>query len=165
MPERLKYAHLFSGNPFEGKDYGEVFSLLHWGNQYNHMIPIDAPEPLIMLGMMARFQLDGGQELHFDDGEAFIAVGHASNRIYVVPRKYNRPVNVPKFTVGLARVGRVKRTDYLSTKGGAREHYYYHDHEEPLPTLYTHPTGVGYVRPAKHNGGPSYAVGKEGIVG
>lgn len=165
MPERLRYAHLFEGNPFASKGVEETFSLLHWGNKFERLIEIDAPEPLVMLGMMAKLALENGQELRFNSGEAFLAVGHRSNRLYVVPRKNNKPVDVPAFSRSLNRIGRVVRTDYLSTKGGNQEHYYYHEHEAPFPTLYTHPTGVGYVRPARHKGAPSYAVGKEGIVG
>jgi len=165
MPERQRYAHLFTGNPFANKDVGETFSLLHWGNQFDRMIEIEAPEPLVMLGMMAKFYLVRGQQLVFKAGEAFLAVGHKSNQLYVVPRKQNKPVDVPAFSADMKRIGRILRTDYLSTKRGNQEHYYYHEHEKPLPTLYTHPTGVGYVRPAKFNNGPSYAVGKEGIVG
>jgi len=165
MPERLRYAHLFQGNPFESKDVTETFSLLHWGNKHERLIELNAPEPLIMLGMMAMLALENGNQLRFQTGEAFLAVGHRSNRLYVVPRKNNRPIDVPDFSRKLNRIGRVTRTDYLSTKGGSQEHYYYHEHERPFPTLYTHPTGVGYLQPARHQGGASYAVGKEGIVG
>lgn len=165
MPERLRYAHLFTGNPFASKTPQETFSLLHWGNRFERLIEIDAPEPLVMLGMTAALALENGSELRFKSGEAFLAIGHKSNRLYVVPRRNNQPVDVPAFSKSLRRIGRVVRTDYLSTKGGNQEHYYYHEHEPPYPTLYTHPTGVGYLRPARHNGGASYAVGKEGIVG
>lgn len=165
MPERLRYAHLFTGNPFAGKGVEETFSLLHWGNRHEHLTEIDAPEPLVMVGMMAALALENGAELRFKSGEAFLAMGHRSNRLYVVPRKNNKPVDVPAFSRSMRCIGKVVRTDYLSTKGGNQEHYYYHEHEHPFPTLYTHPTGVGYLRPARHNGKASYAVGKEGIVG
>jgi hypothetical protein len=164
MPERLRYAHLFRGNPFANKGVQETFSLLHWGNRWEHLTEIDAPEPLVMLGVMAKFVMHRS-ELSFRKGEAFLAVGHASNTLYVVPRKGDRPVDVPKFNRSMQLVGKVEQTDYWASKGGNEEHYYYHEHEEPYPSLYVHSSGVGYLRPARHNGGPSYAVGKEGIVG
>jgi hypothetical protein len=118
-----------------------------------------------MLGMMAKFYADT-RTLTFRKGEAFLALGHTSNTLYVVPRKHNKPADVPKFQASkLEKIGKVRRTDYWASKGGRTEHYYYHDHEQPYPTLYVHKSGVGYLRPARYNGGPSYAVGKEGIVG
>lgn len=166
MPERLKYAHLFKGNPFASKNVKQTFSLLHWGNAHEYETEIDAPEPLVMLGVMAKFILEGkSTELVFRKGEAFLAVGHKSNRLYVVPRKGNSPIDVPPFSRKMQRVGKVAQTDYWANKGGTTEHYYYHEHEQPYPTLYIHKSGVGYLIAARYNGGPSYAVGKEGIVG
>jgi hypothetical protein len=164
MPERLRYAHLFEGNPFKSKSVHETFSLLHWGNQFEHSTEIEAPEPLVMLGMMAAFSL-GTRELVFRKGDAFLAVGHNSNRLYAIPRDGKGPVDVPQFSRRMHLVGKVQRTDYWASKGGNTEHYYYHDHEKPYPSLYIHDSGVGYVIPARFNGKPSYAVGKEGIVG
>lgn len=164
MPERLRYAHLFKGNPFAGNDARSAFSLLHWGNEFERITEIDAPEPMIMLGFMAKFYAEDSV-LEFRKGNAFLAVGHKSNTLYVIPRKNGHPVDVPKFSREMRLVGEVARTDYWAAKGGADEHYYYHDHEPPYPTLYVHSSGVGYLRPARHNGQPSYAVGKEGIVG
>jgi hypothetical protein len=166
MPERLKYAHLFKGNPFATKGVQETFSLLHWGNNFQAESEIDAPEPLVMLGVMAKFILeDKRTELVFRKGEAFLAVGHKSNKLYVVPRKGNGPVDVPAFNRSMSRVGKVAQTDYWAAKGGKVEDYYYHEHQEPYPTLYIHKSGVGYLIAARYKGGPSYAVGKEGIVG
>jgi hypothetical protein len=165
MPERERYAHLFGGNPFANKNVQHTFSLLHWGNQFERATEIDAPEPLVMLGVMAKF-VAHNKELIFRKGEAFLAVGHTSNMLYVVPRKNNAPANVPKFSRSTTKlIGKISRTDYWAMKGGKTEHYYYHDHEPPYPSLYIHKSGVGYLRPALWNGKPSYAVGKEGIVG
>ncbi len=167
MPERERYAHLFTKNPFAGKNPEKVFSLLHWGNSHNKVISIDAPEPLVMLGMMALFKMPD-RLLKFGKGEAFLAVGTKSNELYIVPRVGNEPVEVihPFSTKRGKLVGPVKETHYLSTKGGSQEHYYYHKHEKPYPSLWIHQaTGVGYVRAASHGGKPSYAVGMEGIVG
>ena len=166
MPERLKYAHLFAKNPFAGKNPVEVFSLLHWGNQTQKVTEIDAPEPLVMLGMMAKLCLKN-KELRFSQGEAFLAVGNQSNELYIIPRVNNQPMRViPRFSTRcVKRVGEVQQTDYFSTKGGAEEHYYFHKHESPFPVLFLHPSGIGYLRAVNHNGKPSYAVGKEGIVG
>jgi hypothetical protein len=166
MPERLRYAHLFKGNPFASKGVRETFNLLHWGISHKHESEIDAPEPLVMLGVMAKFVLEDKQtELVFRKGEAFLAVGHTTNKLYVVPRKGSSTVDVPPFKRSYSRVGKVAQTDYWATKGGKEEHYYYHEHEPPYPTLYIHKSGVGYLIAARYNGGPSYAVGKEGIVG
>jgi hypothetical protein len=164
MPERQKYAHLFGANPFANNDAYKAFSLLHWGNQFQRATEIEAPEPMIMLGMMAAFHTDR-ETLKFRKGDAFLAVGHKSNQLYVIPRKNNSPVDVPKFRSDMRFVGKVSRTDYWASKGGQTEHYYYHDHEPPYPSLYVHKSGVGYLKPASWRGKPSYAVGKEGIVG
>ena len=167
MPEREKYAHLFTKNPFEGKNPQQVFSLLHWGNAHRRVIEIDSPEPLVMLGMAALLKMPG-KEIKFRKGEAFLAVGTLTNELYIVPRINNAPIEViPKFSTRSAkRVGRVTETHYLSTKGGSREHYYYHEHEAPYPSLWIHEkSGVGYLRAAPNGGQPSYAVGAEGIVG
>lgn len=168
MPERVKYAHLFERNPFEAKNPREVFSLLHWGNQAANEYEIDAPEPLIMLGMAAMLESPDYVQFRFDKGEAFIAVGRDSNELYIIPRKGQGPIpHVPPFSKrAMNYQTTIRQTDYLSTKGGSKEHYYYHKHERPYPELWLHEaTGVGYLRAANHKGKPSYAVGKEGIVG
>jgi hypothetical protein len=166
MPERERYAHLFGRNPFEGKNPEKVFSLLHWGNAHRHVISIDAPEPLVMLGMMALIKMPD-RHLHFKSGEAFLAIGTKTNTMYIVPRVRNEPIEVvPKFSRNTAtKIGPVTETHYLSSKGAKTQHYYYHEHEAPYPTLWTRKNGVGYIRPARHAGKPSYAVGVEGIVG
>jgi len=168
MPERFKYSHLFRGNPFRGETPTTAFSLLHWGNQHERVTEIDAPEPLVMLGMMVHCILDTGLKIAFNKGQAFLAVGHVTNYLYVVPLIRNQPIAlVPTFSAArMKRVGKVARTDYLASKGEKRTSYYYHDHEPPYPSLWVDETsGCGYIRPANHNGKPSYAVGKEGIVG
>jgi len=167
MPERERYAHLFDRNPFEGKNPEKVFSLLNWGNAHQNVISIEAPEPLVMLGMTALLKMKD-RILHFGKGEAFMAVGTQSNEIYIIPRVRNEPIPVvhafSRQRVKL--VGQIKETHYLSTKGGNVEHYYYHKHQSPYPSLWIHlGTGVGYLRAAPNGGQPSYAVGAEGIVG
>jgi hypothetical protein len=167
MPQREKYAHLFEENPFAGRNPREMFSLLHWGNTHSKEFVIDAPEPLVMLGM-AKVLKGMTADFEFLDGEAFLAVGGNSNQLYIIPRVDNKPLTrIPKFSQRTARyVDKIKQTDYLSTKGGDNEDYYYHKHERPYPGLWlNHAAGVGYLVAATHNGKPSYAVGKEGIVG
>lgn len=168
MPEREKYAHLFERNPFEGKNPTEVFSLLHWGNSHARQWEIDAPEPLVMLGTPKLLISPNSVEFQFADGEAFLAVGTKTNRLYIIPRVNNLPLRViPPFSHRTATfVDKIKQTDYLAVKGGNREDYYYHKHEKPYPGLWlNHAAGVGYLIAANNNGKPSYAVGKEGIVG
>jgi hypothetical protein len=167
MPEREKYAHLFERNPFEAADPAKVFSLLHWGNKHKEVFEIDAPEPLVMLGI-PKVLYGVTAQYRFTDGEAFLAVGRDSNELYIIPRKNDLPLRrIPPFSTRTAQyTDKVRQTDYLSTKGGNREDYYFHKHERPYPGLWlNHAAGVGYLRAAKHKGKPSYAVGKEGIVG
>ena len=167
MPERFYYAHLFKKNPLAHLQPEEAFSLLNWGNKHKATIEIDAPEPLIMLGMSKEIFLND-RRLIFRRGESFLAVGHKSNELYFIPRINNAPrAVVPAFSrADCQRVGLVRQTDYWSAKGRVKEVHYYHEHEEPFPALWIHkPSGIGYLRAASHNGKPSYAVGKEGIVG
>lgn len=168
MPERQHYAHLFRGNPLRGTAPEEAFSLLNWGNHATRTFTIDAPEPLVMLGM-AKMLVLRDRVLTFRRGETFLAVGHKSNELYLIPRVNNRPLErIPPFHRRTAEcVGEVLQTDYLSTKGKDRkEHHYYHKHEKPYPRLWlNHAARVGYLHAASHNGKPSYAVGEEGIVG
>lgn len=167
MPERERYSHLFERNPFEGKNPTEVFSLLHWGNKHANTFVVDAPEPLVMLGM-AKMLKGGDVHYLFADGEAFLAVGTKSNELYIIPRVNDKPLSrIPPYSRRTATFQtKIVQTDYLSTKGGNRQDYYYHKHERPYPGLWlNHAAGVGYLRAADNNGKPSYAVGKEGIVG
>jgi hypothetical protein len=164
----MKYAHLFERNPFEGKDPREVFSLLHWGNKAANEFPVDAPEPLVMLGMAALLISPDYVEFRFSKGEAFLAVGSNSNELYIIPRRGDGPLRtIPPFSKRTTQYATdIKQTDYLSMKGGDKEHYYYHKHEKPFPGLWLNDAaGVGYLRAANNKGKPSYAVGKEGIVG
>lgn len=168
MPERLRFSHLFRGNPFANTQPEEAFSLLNWGNQARNTFEIDAPEPLLMLGMAKDIYL-ADRRLTFRRGESFLCVGHKSNELYIIPRVNNAPLKrIPAFSRRLFQcIGEIVRTDYLSTKGKTRrENHYYHEHEKPYPKLWlNHSARVGYLRAADHNGKPSYAVGKEGIVG
>src|SRR5690349_5664412 len=138
MPERQRFAHLFRGNPFRGTEPEEAFSLLNWGNQAQRSYPIEAPEALVMLGMCKMLVLDD-RRLTFRRGESFLAVGHDSNELYILPRVNNGPPRrVPEFNRRTFRcLGEVVRTEYLSTKGKSRkENHYYHDHEPPYPCLW-----------------------------
>lgn len=167
MPERKLYAHLFRGNPLGHLKPEEAFSLINWGNRSRNAFIVEAPEPLVMLGM-AKLLVLKDRQLHFRRGETFLAVGHKSNELYLIPRVNDAPLKrIPAFSRKECKcVGAVLQTDYLSTKGQSGEHHYYHKHEIPFPRLWIHEkTQVGYLRAAIQNGRPSYAVGKEGIVG
>lgn len=167
MPERDNYSHLFKRNPFKDKNPEEVFSLLHWGNSHNSKIEIDAPEPLVMLGMIKLLVLPD-RKYKFSDGESFLSLGVQSNSLYLIPRVNDLPIlNIPPFSVRTCKyIGPVLQTDYLAAKGGEIEDYYYHKHEKPYPGLWLNNTaGIGYIIASDNNGKPSYAVGKEGIVG
>lgn len=166
MPERQKYEHLFRGNPFARTTPDEMFSVLNWGNKHRRISEIDAPEPLVMLGMTKLLILPD-RHLIFSGGDAFLAVGQKSNELYIIPRVNDRPKSfIPEFSRRTTKyIGPVLQTDYMSSKGGIRPQHYYHTHQEPYPKLWVHSSGVGYIRASNNNGKPSYAVGKEGIVG
>ncbi len=186
MPERDKYpSKYFSGNPFEGKDAFDVYKQLRWGEEWNEAFEINAPEDMAVLGMLCRIKIMKGakflpgrsthqrstlRDWKWKKKEApYLTVGAKTNALYVVPQgRDGGPINVP--SDGYVLVGHVSRTEYYSEKGPDGEALYYHDHEQPFPTLYYHPqTGCMYFKPAKVKGKGartrSYAVGPEGIIG
>jgi hypothetical protein len=163
--ERHKFpAGIFTGNPLAGRTPDEAYELLRWGNPAREKFTINAPEPLVALGELAQLITDDGQVAQYADDHTspFLAVGHSSNLLYIVPRPHSRPLDVPHGPY-VARA-RLKQTDYYSDKGG-EESYYYHRHERPYPTLYYSPSGVGIIAPANHKGMRSFAVAEGGIVG
>jgi hypothetical protein len=163
--ERHKFpAGIFYGNPLEGRSPEEAYRLLRWGNATRQTFTIRAPEPLVSLGELAQLIADNGERQQWSDDEAapWLAVGHTTNLLYIVPRVNGRPLDVPHGPY--APRARIRQVDYYSDKGGEPA-YYYHTHERPFPTLYTSPSGIGIIVPAPHRGGRSFAVAEGGIVG
>lgn len=163
--ERHKFSPaIFTRNPLAGRTPEEAYELLRWGNPAREKFTITAPEPLVALGELAQLIEENGRATQWaDDHRApFLAVGHATNLLYIVPRPRGRPLDVPHGPY-FARA-RLRQTDYYSDKGG-EANYYYHQHERPFPTLYTSPSGVGLIVPASFKGGRSFAVAEGGIVG
>lgn len=172
MPKRSdrdSYGDVFERNPFEDMDPVQMYRELQWDNEPRDVFEIDAPEPLVGLGTIAALEYElGGAECWDEDSAPFLAVGRDSNMLYAVPRLGGRPPSrVPDFDPedpAWACLGPVKQTDYYADKGGELG-YYYHEHEAPFPTLWQHADGCQLLVPADHEGAPSYAVGKPGIVG
>lgn len=165
--ERDKYSHAFDGNPFEGMNPIDVYKSIKWDNDPKDLFDIDAPEPLVALGEVAKIcLLDGTEESISEDEAPFLALGTNSNSLYIIHKDENgSPIDVPLDFDKYKLIGEVKATHYYSDKGN-EEAYYYHDHEEPYPLLYRHPkTGVCILLPQDNNGNPSYAVAREGIIG
>lgn len=126
---------------------------------------MEAPEPMAVLGELAKLFFVGGKKQSFLGGELYLAVGTKSNKVYLVPMDGSgAPIDFARdFKRKCEAIVRVKRIDYYSQKGGESA-YYYHDHEAPYPML----CGDGehfVLEPAKHRGGRSYAVNDEGIIG
>lgn len=165
--ERVTYADAFEGNPFEGLGPSQVYRRLRWGERERERWAIVAPEPLASLGIVARLDYGRWSARYGDEGTApFLAVGTRTNRLYVVPRDaQGGPVDIGHSVGPTRRLGLLRRTDYVSVKGG-QDAYYYHRHERPFPTLRINPrTGVQVVVPARMRGRRSYAVSDAGIVG
>lgn len=165
--ERDEYSEAFKGNPFEGKSPTDVYKSLQWGNNPRETFDIEAPEPLVNLGEVAKIKLAGGHIEQISDKEApYLALGTESNYLYIIHRDENgEPVDVPLDFEEYDLVGKVMATHYYSDKGGEKA-YYYHNHEKPYPLLYRHEyTGVCVLIPQDNNGLPSYAVAIEGIIG
>lgn len=159
MPKRNNYPKkYFTGNPLEGEPE-DIYRRIQWGNEPREIIPIEAPEPLVALGEVARLELED-VVFHWDEGEAHIAVGAESNRVYIFsPDEEEIPAE------GYREVGQVERTDYYSDKGG-EPGYYYHEHEEPYPQCLIHSEkSVIILEPEETEDGRSYAVSDEGIIG
>lgn len=165
MPERSKYPKAyFEGNPYEGDDPWEMYRKLRWGNEPQQTFEVDAPEALAALGEVALLDM-GDTIVKFEEGDApYLAVGHESNTVYLVPRGMEGPIDVPED--GYVEVGEVHQIDYVSDKGG-EDAYYYHEHEAPYPVLLVHPeTGVMCLEPVElEDGSRGYAVADEGIIG
>jgi hypothetical protein len=166
MPVRDRFpVEYFQGNPLAGEDAHSAYKRLQWGNSPRNTWNIEAPEPMAVLGQLAKLVMQGGVK-KFQEGEYFLSVGVHSNRVYFVPigARTGAPIGFPLgFSRKIEPLGLLKRVDYYSDKGG-EQGYYYHDHEKPYPALY------GYrehfvVIPARHRGGRSYAVNDEGIIG
>lgn len=164
MPERDKFPKkYFDGNPYEGLEPEEVYKRLRWGNDPSETFEITGPEDMVTLGDVAKVVTDRGT-LDFEEGEAYLAVGVETNRVYIVPCEGGEPVDVPDGPYTELAV--IHQIDYTSDKGG-EEAYYFHEHEEPYPVLCWHEeTGVGMIEPEEmEDGSRSYAVGDEGIIG
>lgn len=167
MPIRDKFpSKYFDGNPFEGLNPHEVYKKLQWGNKPKNTWMIEAPEPMCVLGRLAKLRMaQTNREQKFRDYSYYVTTGVYSNHVYFVPIvRGHKPASFAKdFLQRAAPIAKISRTDYFSEKGGD-EGYYYHDHEPPYPTLLEY--GGHYIlAPAQHRGARSYAVGSEGIIG
>ena len=167
MPIRDKFpAEYFDSNPFEGETPQRMYERLQWGNKPKHTWQIEAPEPMAVLGRLAKLKFAQTKtEQTFRDYEYYVAVGASSNWVYLVPIEGRaRPASFPlKFLARVQRIATIKRIDYYSEKG-QKEGYYFHDHEPPYPVLMEY-LGHYVLAPASHRSGRSYAVGVEGIIG
>lgn len=165
MPVRdLFPSEYFAGNPLDGATPHEAYKRLQWGNNPRNTYKIEAPEPMAVLGELAQIIFEDGTKEKFRAGVFFLAVGSRSNGVYFVPRVKGRPKDFPaNFHQRAMPVGKMKRVDYYSSKGG-EDAYYYHDHEKPYPML-VKLGRHGFILPARHRGGRSYAVNDEGIIG
>jgi hypothetical protein len=145
----------------------ETYSKLRWGNSPAESFDIEAPESMVTLGDVAQLITENGTAKFSEDDAPFLAIGVETNRIYIVPKNGDLPVNIPEFSeTTYQKIGEIEQTDYYSDKGG-EEAYYYHEHEAPYPTLYMHEeSGVCVLIPAEmDDGSRSYAVGDEGVIG
>lgn len=166
MPVRDKFpAAYFTTNPLAGESPHGAYKRLQWGNNPRQTFRVEAPEPMAVLGQLAKLFFVGGGKESYGEGEMFVAVGTRSNLVYLVPMtRDGKPVDFPKrFMSKLEAISPLRRIDYYSEKGGEAG-YYYHDHEKPFPMVYGCDDHFVIV-PAKHRGGRSYAVNDEGIIG
>jgi hypothetical protein len=171
MPDRDRFDRdLFRGNPFRAHHVEDMYSDLRWGDEPDDSWQVDGPEDMATLGTVAKLYVTNPgrpQKWQWNERNApFLAVGQSSNILYVVPRRKNGSPAPHIPSEGYRALGRVRRTDYYSTKDG-EDGYYYHDHERPYPMLaLERDSGVMIIAPARTRGGArSYAVTKEGIVG
>jgi hypothetical protein len=160
MPTRTKFpSEYFDSNPFEGESLDDIYRRLQWGNEPNEVLEIDAPEPLVALGEAAQLVL-AHCRLQWDEGEAHLAIGAESNKIYIFPRG---AAKIPD--EGFEPLGESEQIDYYSDKG-AEAGYYYHEHEAPFPQVTAAPGGFFVIEPqVSEDGERSYAVSDEGIIG
>jgi len=166
MPVRDKFpTEYFAENPLEGESAHNAYKRLQWGNNPRKAWKIEAPEPMAVLGRLAKLFFVGGKSQSFDDWDFYVAVGTKSNRVYLVPMdEKHKPMAFPEgFLKGCDAIVGVRRIDYYSEKGN-EEGYYFHEHEKPFPMLYGCDDHF-ILEPAKHRGGRSYAVSDEGIIG
>lgn len=165
MPVRDKFpSDYFAKNPLAGESPHGAYKKLQWGNNPRNTFRIEAPEPMAVLGELAKLVFTAGNTQKFREGEFFVSVGTKSNGVYLVPMSRGRPKDFPvNFFEITEPVGNLKRIDYYSSKGG-EDAYYYHDHEPPYPLLIK-AGRHGFIMPARHRGGRSYAVNTEGIIG
>lgn len=154
-------------NPFAGERPESAYERLRWGRAPGDVWEIDAPEPLITLGNIAKVYMANGRVFAYPDNgrSPFLVVGLESNCLYLIPRTGSgMPIDVPDDWSNVRQVGRVRRTDYYSDKNDG-DAYYYHDHERPYPTLILHPHGCAMLVPASTPQGRSYVVHDDGIIG
>ena len=164
MPTRDKYPKkYFEGNPMEGETPLEIYKRLQWGNEPNEVVEVDAPEPLVALGHVAKLVLED-RIIEWDEGEAFLAVGADSNRLYIFPVG---TTEIPHD--GYEEVSQADQTDYTSAKGEGEGEpkYYFHEHETPFPMVHVHAQSgdIFVIEPETVDGERSYAVSDEGIIG
>lgn len=160
MPKKRDFPReYFEGNPFEGMSPQEIYEKIQWGKAPEAIREIDAPEPLVGLGRVARIQTADGRVYEFEDGEKELAVGAYSNMLFVFPVGAEA---IPGD--GYEPIGVAVQTDYYSEKGD-EEGYYYHHHEEPFPTIWTINKEYWLLVPESEDGERSYAVAEEGIIG
>jgi hypothetical protein len=173
MPKRSDrdlYTDAFNGNPYEGHSVEEMYNSIQWEKSPEALYDIDAPEPLVSIGLVAKLITDTeyGTPTYKEKEAPFLAVGKDSNLLYILPKDNdgNPPEEIPEFDPELWReLGAVRETHYFSDKG-YQNGYYYHEHEEPFPILFMHePSGIGMLIPIDIDGKPSYAVIMEGIIG
>lgn len=160
MPTRDKYpAEYFDSNPFEGESLQGMYKRLQWGNEPREVFEIEAPEPLVALGEAAQLFLPD-RILQWEEGEAHLAIGAETNRIYIFPVGSEE---IPED--GFKSMGESTQIDYYSDKG-KEAGYYYHEHESPFPTVYAAKGGYFVIEPEENEDGTrSYAVSDEGIIG
>lgn len=170
MPKRSDrdlYSHAFNGNPYEDIDIEDMYGDIQWGKKPDNISIVDGPEDMATIGDIAKVKLEDG-DIDFDEDVSFLAVGQDSNHLYIVPKQDKNPIEeIPEFdpdNEDWEDAGEVVETHYYSDKGD-EPGYYYHTHENPYPNLWIHESGVGIIVPAEHDGEPSYAVIKEGIIG
>jgi hypothetical protein len=166
MPGRKDFPQAyFDENPYEGLSPEEVYTRLQWGNEPQTLFEVDAPEAMVTLGELAALYTEGDEVDYSEEEAPYLALGADSNRLYIVPKdEHGAPVDVPLGPY--VEVCELTQTDYYSDKGGESA-YYYHEHEDPYPTLYINlQSGVMIIEPAQtEDGARSYAVGDEGVIG
>jgi hypothetical protein len=169
MPGRFDFdPGIFDGNPFEGLDADEIYRRLRWGDDPTASWSIEAPEDMATIGRVAAIEWDTERDHKetFGEREApFLAVGAATNMLYIVPRGPQGNPFDPIPEGPYEEVGDIERIDYYSEKDG-HPYYFFHDHEPPFPSVFEHKqSGIRIVVPADNDGARSYAVDEPGIIG